>query len=496
MAAHVFEQLNRLVGSAVSGSSLADLSTSKRQALRDSFLMPDALDLEAVHSSEELQDINVVVVGGGFAGLSAAWYLNRCGVLVAVFEASERLGGRVRTDRDFVANRTVEAGAELIGANHPMWNDLADTFGLQLIEVSESDPRIRIGDHDLTDHEKKQVYDELLDVIDVIGQDAKDIDPVHPWLSPDAAAFDAMTVAERLDELLGAAGSLTRSVIDFQLGNDNCAPPSQQSYLGLLALVSAGRVDDCDETTSLRGYWDYTETFRCSGGNDQLAAMLVGDIDADNMTLNDPVTDIAVREDRVDFTTTSGTGTCDYLVLAVPPTAWPSITSHLEWNPAERTMTHGPAVKYLNSFVTAFWDDSGLTPNALVDGIGSVWEGTDSQPVAPDAEFALSVYSGGTFIRDRSSYPTQLASIFPGYAPVDERFVDWPNTPGVLTGYSVPAPGEVTTVGQALAEPHGRMYLAGEQTWMPFFGYMEGALQSGARAAREIIRLECPEAMP
>jgi monoamine oxidase len=159
-------------------------------------------------------------------------------------------------------------------------------------------------------------------------------------------------------------------------------------------------------------------------------------------------------------------------------------------------MTHGPAVKYLNSFATAFWADAGLTPNALWDGIGSVWEGTDNQPVAPDAEFGLSVYSGGTFVLDQSSYPTQLASIFPGYAPVGERFVDWPNTPGVLTGYSVPAPGEVTTVGQALAEPHGRMYLAGEQTWVPFFGYMEGALQSGARAAREIIRLEFPGAMP
>ena len=55
--------------------------------------------------------------------------------------------------------------------------------------------------------------------------------------------------------------------------------------------------------------------------------------------------------------------------------------------------------------------------------------------------------------------------------------------------------GQVTTVGQALAEPHGRMFFAGEQSHVPFFGYMEGALQSGARAAREIIRLECPEAL-
>jgi monoamine oxidase len=378
-----------------------------------------------------------------------------------------------------------------------MWNDLAATFGLQLVELSDVDTRLRIGDHDLTDDERKQVHDELLAVIDTIGQDAKNIDPVNPWLSPGATDFDTKSVAARLDELLGPAGSLTRSVLDFQLGNDNCAPPTQQSYLGLLALVSAGRVDDADETTSLRGYWHYTETHRCGGGNDQLATNLAASIAADNLILGDPVTGIEVLEDRINFTNASGgRGRCDYLVLAVPPTAWPSISSHLDWDPAQHTMSHGPAVKYLNSFATAFWTDSGLTPNALWDGIGSVWEGTDAQAVTPGVEYGLSVYSGGTFVLDQSSYPTKLAAIFPGYAPVAERFVDWPNTPGILTGYSVPAPGEVTTIGQALAEPHGRLYLAGEQTWVPFFGYMEGALQSGARAARDIIRLECPEAMP
>jgi monoamine oxidase len=252
-----------------------------------------------------------------------------------------------------------------------------------------------------------------------------------------------------------------------------------------------------DETTSLRGYWHYTETHRCGGGNDQLATTLAAGITADNLALGDPVIDIEVLEDRVNFTNASGgIGLCDYLVLAVPPTAWPSINSHLGWDPAQHTMTHGPAVKYLNSFTTAFWADSGLTPNALWDGIGSVWEGTDAQPVTPDVEFGLSVYSGGAFVLDQGSYPVQLSTIFPGYAPVAERFVDWPNTPGVFTGYSVPAPGEVTTVGPTLAEPHGRMYIAGEQTWVPFFGYMEGALQSGARAARDIIGLECPEAFP
>jgi monoamine oxidase len=182
------------------------------------------------------------------------------------------------------------------------------------------------------------------------------------------------------------------------------------------------------------------------------------------------------------------------VVLAVPPAVWPEIESHLPFDPAERTMSHGPAVKYLNSFETQFWADSQLAPSALWDRMGVVWEGTDRQPTEP--EFGLSVYSGGPAVLTDADYPALLSEIFPGYAPTGERFVDWPSTPGIMTGYSVPSPGQVTTVGQALAEPHGdRLFFAGEQSYVPFFGYMEGALQSGARAAREIIRAECPEAL-
>lgn len=501
MAARLYAGLNTLFGSPLSGQELMDLAAPKQQALRDAFLLPDALNAGALQGSTSLQELVVVIAGGGLAGLTTAWYLNQCGVQVGLFESNSRLGGRVRTDRDFIAGRTVEAGAELIGANHPMWIELAATFGLELVEISkESDyekagleVRLRLRGHDLTPDEKEQVYREMQTVIDAIGQDAFNIDPVNPWLSPQAAAFDMMTVAERLDELLPPASAITRSLFEFTLGNDNCAPVSEQSYLGLLALVSAGRVGD--DIEGMRGYWEYTETHRCGGGNDQLATMLATQIPEDQLFLDEAVSSINVQEDRVGYTTSrQGTGAGDYFVLAVPPTVWPPVTSHLPWEPAGRTMSHGPAVKYLNSFASQFWADSQLAPSALSDDIGSVWEGTDQQPIEPDTEFGLSVYSGGAFVLDQGNYPVRLSAMFPGYAPTGERFINWPSTPGVMTGYSVPSRGQVTTVGQALAEPHGRLYFAGEQTWVPFFGYMEGALQSGARAAREIIMAECPEA--
>src|SRR5437867_1791473 len=71
----------------------------------------------------------VAVVGGGFAGLCAAWYLGQAGAASTVFEARRTYGGRVQSDRSFLPGRVIEMGAELIGLNHPMWINLAREFG-------------------------------------------------------------------------------------------------------------------------------------------------------------------------------------------------------------------------------------------------------------------------------------------------------------------------------------------------------------------------------
>ncbi|MGH3992989.1 MAG: FAD-dependent oxidoreductase, partial [Pseudonocardiaceae bacterium] len=159
------------------------------------------------------------------------------------------------------------------------------------------------------------------------------------------------------------------------------------------------------------------------------------------------------------------------------------------------TMSHGRAVKYLSAFDQEFWKPQGLAPSALWDRLGSVWEGTDKQSSIA-AGYDLSVYSGGDYVLPETEYPARMAQLYPGYAPTAVRFVDWPNMPYIWTGYSVPSPGQVCSVGRSLANPYAsRMYFAGEQSFVGFFGYMEGALQSGARAARDIIATICPDAV-
>lgn len=502
MARSLYARLNAVYGVPLSDQERVDRAAMGRQRMLDARLLPGMLDTVALGAADRLRSLRVAVIGGGFAGLAAAWYLQQCGVSVTVFEASDRLGGRVFTDHDFIPDKTVEVGAELIGTNHAMWIELADAFGLERVEISTDEDyeqadlyvRLRLGDHDLDSDERKQLFVELEPVIDAIGDDARDIDQFKPWRSPNAAVFDAMTVAERLDQIMGPVSTRARAAMDLIVGNDNCSPPEHQSYLGLLAQVSAGRMGD--DQKGLRGYWEYTETHRCRGGNQQLAHQLAAALP--DIRYDSPVEKVTIDEGVTAGISWGGTApgeeAFDFAVLAAPPTSWPVVESAYPWEPAEWTMTHGPAVKHLSAFDVPYWLDERLAPSALWDRMGTLWESTDNQ--GEWGGFGLSVFSGGDFVRAGSDYPALLDEIFPGYAPTAVQFADWPSVPYIWTGYSVPARGEVGTVGRNLAVPFAaQMFFAGEQAYVPFLGYMEGALRSGARAARDIVAAVCPEAL-
>src|SRR6185369_1206523 len=81
----------------------------------------------------------VVVIGGGFAGMAAAYELSRAGADVTVLEARNRIGGRVLSFHDLVPGGAMEGGAELIGTNHPIWMDYRRRFGLAFVDITEED---------------------------------------------------------------------------------------------------------------------------------------------------------------------------------------------------------------------------------------------------------------------------------------------------------------------------------------------------------------------
>ncbi|HQQ59424.1 MAG TPA: FAD-dependent oxidoreductase, partial [Thermomonas sp.] len=88
--------------------------------------------------------VDVVIVGAGIAGLTAAWRLRQQGVRVQVFEAQQRVGGRMLSLRGHFADaQVVELGGELIDSDHTQIRALASELGLQLDDLLDGD-----ADHD------------------------------------------------------------------------------------------------------------------------------------------------------------------------------------------------------------------------------------------------------------------------------------------------------------------------------------------------------------
>jgi monoamine oxidase len=146
-----------------------------------------------------------------------------------------------------------------------------------------------------------------------------------------------------------------------------------------------------------------------------------------------------------------------------------------------------------------YWRRSKLGPDMLGDGpVHLTWHTTQHQKVPGAGVVAFSGGAAADTCRawgpsERTErYLSALSPIYPALRGSFERgrFMDWPSDPWVKGSYSFPAPGEVTTLGPELQQPlGGRVFLAGEHTCYAFVGYMEGALQSGARAAKRIAGL-------
>ena len=431
---------------------------------------------------------SVIVIGAGFAGLAAAYELISAGYNVTVLEARDRVSGRVVTFDTFVPGRTVEGGGELIGSNHPTWGAYAKKFGLDFIEIPESDDSepVVIDGKLLTDEESEPLWKKVEKIQARITKDAKHIVADQPWKSPNAKALDQRTVAEALAGI--KAPELAMKLMMAELVADMAVSADRQSYLGLLAQVKGGGLDK---------YWTESEVYRCKGGNQGLARKLAEAIGSQRILLNTPASSVTIKDNQVVVTGPDGKSfTADDAILTVPPSVWSSI----KFDPAlpealEPQM--GSAIKYLMSLKDRFWLADKLSPDSESNGnIQYTWESTAGQE--GDAPAAMIAFSSGpaseamrAIAADKrdAAYAEDLAQRYPKLAEafVGSRFMDWPAAPWALTGYSNPAPGQVTTVGPLLYAGVGdRLHFAGEHTCYKFVGYMEGALNSGASIARRL----------
>jgi len=432
---------------------------------------------------------DVLVLGAGLAGLSAARDLALGGADVLVLEARERVGGRVEQVA-VDGERPIQLGGELIGHAHTAYLGLVEELGLTLASTYTSVEGATT--YDLVDGVRRSEdgfpFDTAHQSADferverLFGELAATVDPDDPWSHPDATRLDGLSWAAWLRSV-DALPSTTRAV---EAGALALAAGSSERTSLLSELRKAAAVGD-------DGFYSYDlwECFQVAEGSAELALRMAAELDG-CVRLGAVVAAISVSSSGCRVTLDSGEiVSAEAVVCALPVSVLHGVV--IEGISAERLASlraqrHATAAKVVTVYDRSVWSDLGA--NGLSEGehlLASTWpqrDGVLSGLVPPERVAWL------TATADEHRLPALYAELERMYGPEAGRprhaFLRlWATDPFTL-GYTTQWwPGDVLRVGPLHGTHEPPFYVCGSDQWVA--GYMEGAVRTGRDAARAIL---------
>lgn len=425
-------------------------------------------------------------MGAGLAGLSAARNLERDGARVTVLEARDRVGGRVHTIRGiFDDGQHGEAGADLIEGQQKPVLELARAVGLK------PQPILRAGFtyYGPDNAGRNRIWKRPTVLTDAARRLSTQIKCYKAaggtWDTGVAEALGPIPVAQwtRRQRAGRRFESGMRSIRGFFL-----ADPEDLSLLHLVDQFSEG-VPGNDAF------------YRIAGGNDRLPQKLAQTLRG-RVVLKAFVEQVHQRPDRVTVKFHEDGRrreiTADFVVLAAPATTLRDIRFSPRLPAAQwKAITHlkyGPATRVLLQFARPFWRRR-ARPRAFGTAlpVGAVWDASEHQRGRAGM---LMLLAGG-----RASSECRRILADEGAGGIVERLAwlgppaplralwhtSWEDDPLARGGYAVFSPDFDPRLRHLLRRPAGRVYFAGEHTSTKWEGYMSGAVESGQRAAAEIV---------
>ena len=447
--------------------------------------------------SERL-DSDVVVVGAGLAGLSAARALEAAGSTAIVLEARDRVGGRV-LNHDLGNGDALELGGEWIGPAQLRVNKVVAELGL------ETFPTYDEGEHllDLGGRVKRYTSEipplpkaALVD----LGQSqlrfdrmAKRVPLEAPWAADRAERWDEETFATWVRRNTRTASA--RFFWEVFAEAVFAAEPQDMSLLFALAYTNSG-----GGVNSLIGVRNAAQQDRVVGGS-QLIAQRLADPLRDGIRFNAPVRRITQRADGVTVEARGVEVRARRAIVSIPP-ALAGRISYEPVLPARRDslmqkMPAGSVIKINVIYDEPFWRAEGLSGQAAGDHSPIKFTFDNSPPSGTPGVIVCFLEGAqarvfGRLEADerRRAVLASLAGYFGRRAgkPIDYVEQDWSAEEWTRGCYGAHmAPGVMTQFGPVLREPVGRIHWAGTETASLWSGYMDGALTSGERAAAEVL---------
>ena len=427
---------------------------------------------------------SVLVAGAGLAGLTAALGLHDAGFHVTVLDARDRVGGRVSTIHEpFEQGQFAEAGGDMIDEGQVEILRLIARFRLKTLSILPGGFTFVRRDPDGRVRRSKAAWQRVEEALQPLIRDFSLGE--YRWNTAIALRLARTSLAQWLDEIDADADlrATVQAMRGFFLAD--------ASQLSLLALVDQFATGDGP-----------ARRFRIQGGNERLPAA-IGDVLGTRVRLRHVIRAVRQHDRGATVAAELPDGrkeqlSADYVVIALPAT----LARDLRFDPAlpdlqreaVAALTYGTATKLLAQFDRRFWRTPTGTHAFGTDSVfGGIWEANEEQEGRPGI---LAMMAGGSASGDvRRRFATgdlgwlreELHWLAAGRAKVlAAHATTWEDDPWARGGYAYFGAGCNPELRTWLARPFGRVFFAGEHTHLKWQGYMEGAVQSGLRAAAEV----------
>lgn len=454
---------------------------------------PSAADTSATTTATPAQRPDVVVIGGGIAGLACARRLRREGASVVLLEARDRLGGRIHTQAQ-QNGPVIDLGAQFIGDAQRRISALVDEVGLTRVKPYQGGDGLYRPEPE--EGATKRVPEGNLP-LSMLGQlDAyqatKRLGRRTVTEKAERVRLDAMSASSFVSDL-----TFTRAARSFLLGyleSELCVPGEEMSALEMLDQVSSVGGFDGEQASA---QWFLAE------GTGPLVQHLADSLGA-SCVLGAPVLGLERKSDRMLIETPRGSFAAHQVVVAVPPQLYGRMRLTSLFSESERKVLSdyrvGSVIKTVLVFAKPWWRDLGLSGRGGSVG-GLVNAMVDASPADSNVGILVLFSTGGSGRRlaatrsEAERVNLAIADLHHAVArPVPPaifaRSVDWNDDPWSLGGYaSRRGPGGWVQAPDVFRSRRC-FHFAGTETADEWRSFMEGALQSAERAASAVLQAQ------
>ncbi len=436
-------------------------------------------------------ETDVIVIGAGIAGLVAARDLVAAGHTVIVLEARDRVGGRTLSAQQ--AGQTIDLGGQWMGDQHVRLRTLASELGI------ESFAQLAKGKKVLLRGDSRKTFSGFLPKIGILPlldlgiaitrleRLAKRVVLDDPMTTREAATLDAQTAADWIARRVRSRGA--REMLGIATQMIFAAEPKDLSLLFLLLYAKSGggfqRLAEIEGGAQERRFVTGAQSI-----SERLAARITA-----KLLLEHPVRSIEQDASGVTVHSAKGTFRAARVIVAVPP----ALACKIEGLPVERAKLHarmpmGSVIKCIASYDRPFWREAGYSGEAIsTTGIVRATFDDCSRDGDHAALVAFIVGDAAKQLRDSPDRQQRvIAELVTLHGPAagspiayvdrDWQAEEW--SAGCYVG--VMPPGVLSEAGNQLRAVCGRLHFAGTETAVHHVGYIEGAIESGERVAREI----------